>query len=75
MDFINDYTNDEDEGTFESPPSNNRRGGIDRAEKEGGFNEALGFVFETSIQSLGEKRGVWHGLFMIPMRKMERRLT
>ena len=58
VDFINDYTNDEDEGTFEIPPSNNRRGGIDRAEKEGGFNEALGFVFETSIQSLRKKRSL-----------------
>ena len=42
LDFIDDYENDEYEGTFESPPSKKRRGGICRAEKGGGFIEALG---------------------------------
>ena len=41
VDFIDDYYNDEDEGTFEIPPYNNSRGGIFRAEKGGDFNEAL----------------------------------
>ena len=31
--------------------------------------------WETSIQSLREQRRVWFGLYMRPMRKMERRLT
>ena len=39
VDFINDYENDENEGTFESPPPNNWRGGIGRVEKGGDFNE------------------------------------
>ena len=42
VDFIDDYKNDEYEGTFGSPPSNNRRGGIGREDKGGDFNEALG---------------------------------
>ena len=41
VEFINGYANDEDEGTFESPPSKKGRGGISRAEKGGGFNEVL----------------------------------
>ena len=40
-DFIYDYKNDEDEGTFESPPSKKRRFGISRTDKGGDFNEAL----------------------------------
>ena len=31
VDFIDNYTNNEYEGTFESPPSNKMRGGIGRA--------------------------------------------
>ena len=42
VDFIDVYANDEDEGKFESYPSNKSRGGIGRVEKGGGFNEALG---------------------------------
>ena len=41
LEFIDDYANDEYKGIFESPPSNNSRGGIGRAEKGGDFNEAL----------------------------------
>ena len=44
VDFIDDYTNYKDEGTFESPPSNNGRGGIGRLEKGSDFNEALEFI-------------------------------
>ena len=40
VDFIDDYKNDEDEGTLEITPSKNRRGGIGRVEKGGDFNEA-----------------------------------
>ena len=42
VDFINDYKNDEYEDTIYSSPSKNRRGGIGRADKGGGFNELLG---------------------------------
>ena len=42
VDFINHYSNYEDEGTFEIPPSKKRRGVIGRADKGGGFSEALG---------------------------------
>ena len=47
VDFINAYTHDEDGGTFEIPPSKNRRGGIGRAEKGGDFNEVLRCFWET----------------------------
>ena len=39
--FINENANDEDEGAFESPPYNKRRGGIGSSDKGGDFNEAL----------------------------------
>ena len=42
VEFIDDYKNDEDEGKFDSPPSNKRRGGIGRADKGSDFNEELG---------------------------------
>ena len=41
LDIINKYTNDEDEGTIESPPSKKGRRGIGRAEKGDYFNEVL----------------------------------
>ena len=41
VNFIGDYENDEYEGTFESPQSKKRRGGMDRAEKGVDFYEAL----------------------------------
>ena len=74
-DVINDYKNDENEGISESPPSKKRRGGIGRSEKVGYFNEALDFILEISIQSLGKRRIFWRGLFMRPMMDVERRLT
>ena len=41
VEFVYDYTTDEDEGKFYSTSSKNMRGGIGRAEKGGGVNEAL----------------------------------
>ena len=41
VDFIEDYSNDEDKGTIEIPPYSKRTGEIVRAEKGGYFNEAL----------------------------------
>ena len=40
-DFIDNYENDEYEGTFESPLSKKRRGRICRSEKGNDFNEAF----------------------------------
>ena len=42
VDFINEYKNGDDEGTFKIPPPKKRRVGILSAEKRGDFNEALG---------------------------------
>ena len=41
MNFIDYYSNDKYEGTFESHPSKKKKGGIGRAEKGDYFNEAL----------------------------------
>ena len=44
VDSIDDYKNDEEQGTLAISPSKNSGGGIGRAEKGGDFNEALGKI-------------------------------
>ena len=46
-----------------------------RAEKGGDFNEALELFLGTSIQSIGYQIRVCRGILIIPMSKMEMRLT
>ena len=60
VNFIGEYTNDEDEGTFESPSSKKRRCGIGRAEKGGDFNEALGKIerYQFKVSGNEEEFGV-----------------
>ena len=51
VDFIDDYDNDENEGTFEITPSKKSWGGIGREEKGGDLNETL----EKTIKGINSK--------------------
>ena len=70
--FIYDYDNDEDKGTIQIHPYNNKRGGIGMEEKGAGLIRIWKKIRETSIQSIGEQRRVWRELSMIPMKKIIR---
>ena len=60
VESINDYTNDEDWGKFESTSSKNRIGGIFRADKGGSFNLVLKNIerYQFKVSNNEEESGV-----------------